>query len=156
MLTALVLIPLVGAILAASLKGASAKVVALFVGILSLGLSILVLAPMVGGTSFHFALRESYDWLPALGVKWSLGTDGLAAWLCVASAAMTLVALGMAWRIQERASTFFALVLALESFVFGAFLSLDLVLFFTFFELTLFPLFFLIAGWGGARRPSPR
>ncbi len=152
MLSLLVLIPLVGAILAACLKGPAAKVVALFVGVLALGLSILVLAPMVGGASYHFAQRESYAWLPSLGVRWSLGTDGLAAWLCVASSAMILVALGMAWRVQERASTFFALVLALESFVLGAFLSLDLVLFFTFFELTLFPIFFLIAGWGGPRR----
>ena len=152
MLTLLVLVPLLGAVAAAFAPDATAKIVALFAGVVSLGLSALILAPMLGGASYHFALRESANWLPALGVRWSLGVDGLAAWMLVAASAMTLVALGMAWRLTDRAKSFFALILALESFIFGAFLSLDLVLFFTFFELTLFPMFFLIAGWGGPNR----
>ena len=149
MLTLLVLLPLVGAILAALQPDRTAKLTAVAVGAVALALSFVVLG-QTGG--YRFALRESVDWLPSLGVKWSLGADGLAAWLLVATSAMTLVAMGMAWRLQDRAKSFFALILALEGFILGAFLSLDLVLFFTFFELTLFPMFFLIAGWGGERR----
>lgn len=152
MLTLLVLVPLIGAIVAASVPNAVAKTFSGFIGLIALGFSAVVLGQVSKGNDYHFALRESIDWLPSLGVRWSLGVDGLAAWLCVATAAMTLVAMGMAWRLGDRAKTFFALILALEGFIFGAFLSLDLVLFFTFFELTLFPVFFLIAGWGGARR----
>ncbi len=150
MLTFLVLLPLLGGILTAFQPDRGARLTGLVFGVVSLGFAFVVLSQSAGG--YHLALRESAAWLPALGVRWSLGVDGLSAWLLVATAAMTLVALGMAWRITDRAKTFFALILALESFIFGAFLSLDLVLFFTFFELTLFPMFFLIAGWGGARR----
>ena len=152
MLTALVLVPLLGALLTALVPNASAKLVAVVAGVVGLVLSGLVLAPMLAGSAYAFTLRESADWLPTLGVKWSLGVDGLAAWMLVATAAMTLAAMGMAWRMIDRAKPFFALILLLESFIFGAFLSLDLVLFFTFFELTLFPVFFLIAGWGGEKR----
>ena len=151
MLTLLVLIPLLGAIVTAFAPTGAAKPLAIAVGVVGLILSSIILAPTLGGAGYQFAMRESADWLPSLGVRWSLGVDGLAAWLLVATAAMTLAAMGMAWRMSDRAKPFFALILALESFVFGAFLSLDLVLFFTFFELTLFPVFFLIAGWGGER-----
>lgn len=152
MLTLLILVPLIAALVVAFLPDATAKPVALAGGFAALALSLVVLAPMMAGGGYHFSAVESANWLPSVGVRWSLGVDGLAAWLLVAAAAMTLVALGMAWRITDRTKTFFALILALESFIFGAFLSLDLVLFFTFFELTLFPVFFLIAGWGGANR----
>ena len=151
MLTLLVLIPLIGAIVTAFAPNATAKPLAIAVGFVGLILSGVLLAPVLGGTGYGFTMRESADWLPSLGVRWSLGVDGLAAWLLVATAAMTLVAMGMAWRMTDRIKPFFALILALESFIFGAFLSVDLVLFFTFFELTLFPVFFLIAGWGGER-----
>ena len=153
MLTALVLIPLVGAIVLSLIaQKEAARIGAVFFGGVSLLCSVLVLALFLGGHDYHFVLAESANWLPALGVRWSLGVDGLAAWLLVATAAMTLVAIGMAWRMTDRPKTFLALILALEGFIFGAFLSLDLVLFFTFFELTLFPVFFMIAGWGGEKR----
>lgn len=154
MLSLLILLPLLGAILVGLLPDAKmAKILGVAVGVGTLAFTkIALLLPILGGAGFHFAHQESVDILPAMGVKWSLGVDGLAAWLCVATALMTLVALGMAWRVTDRPNAFFALILALESFILGAFLSLDLVLFFTFFELTLFPIFFLIGGWGGARK----
>jgi NADH-quinone oxidoreductase subunit M len=153
MLTLLVLLPLIGALVAAFLPDKTAKLASLVFGVATLAFAaVTVLLPILNGTSYHFAHREAFDLIPSLGVKWSLGTDGIAAWLCVSTALMTLVALAMGQRVTSRASTFLALILALESFILGAFLSLDLVLFFTFFELTLFPIFFLIAGWGGERR----
>jgi len=154
LLSLLILLPLLGAILVALLPDAKmAKLLGVLVGVGTLVFAkVTLLLPILNGASYHFAHSESVDILPAMGVKWSLGVDGLAAWLCVATAIMTLVALGMAWRVTDRPKAFFALILALESFILGAFLSLDLVLFFTFFELTLFPMFFLIGGWGGARK----
>lgn len=153
MLTLLILLPLIGAAVTAFLPGKTAKLAALIFGVATLAYAAFtILLPILGGTGYHFAHRESFDLIPSLGVKWSLGSDGIAAWLCVTTALMTLVALAMAQRVTNRASTFVALILALESFILGSFLSLDLVLFFTFFELTLFPIFFLIAGWGGERR----
>lgn len=154
MLSLLILIPLIGAAIVALLPdGKTAKAAGLVVGLVALAFTKwALLLPALNGASFHFAHAERYEWLPSLGVSWSLGVDGLSAWLCVAASFMTVVALLMAWRLSDRPKSFFALILALESFILGAFLSLDLVLFFTFFELTLFPMFFLIAGWGGARR----
>ena len=152
MLTSLILIPLVGAIVLSVAQKEVARVGAAFFGVLSLAFSLVLLASFNANAGYHFHEVERAAWLPSLGVSWSLGVDGLAAWLLVTTAAMTLVAIGMAWRMTDRARAFFALILALEGFLFGAFLSLDLVLFFTFFELTLFPVFFMIAGWGGDKR----
>lgn len=154
MLGLFILIPLLGALLVNLIPDAkTAKIVGLLAGVATLAYAkVALLLPILGGADYHFTNRENVMLMPSLGIRWQLGADGLAIWLCVATAIMTLVALGMAWRVTDRPKAFFSLILVLETFILGAFLSLDLVLFFTFFELTLFPIFFLIAGWGGARR----
>jgi NADH-quinone oxidoreductase subunit M len=86
-----------------------------------------------------------------LGIHWSLGIDGISLFLVVMTALLfPLAVLGARARRDPR--SFVAWVLLLEAACLGSFVSLDLVLFFVFFELTLVPVYFLIGTWGYARR----
>jgi NADH-quinone oxidoreductase subunit M len=101
---------------------------------------------------FHFQFQERYPWIPSIGIHYQVGVDGIAVWLVALTSLMTVVALAMSRYVDKHVHSYMALILMLEAFLHGAFLSVDLILFFTFFELTLFPLYFLITVWGGENR----
>jgi NADH-quinone oxidoreductase subunit M len=99
--------------------------------------------------------RTTWDLLP-LGtgaVQFYVGVDGLNVWLVVLTAVLLLPSVLVSWtHITERVNEFFAWLLALQTALFGVFLSFDILLFYVFFELSLVPLFFLIGIWGGPQR----
>ncbi len=95
----------------------------------------------------------SFDrpWIHAYGVevRFSLALDGLSVWLFGLSALLVLTSVLVSWEaIDDRAPTFYALLLLLESGMLGVFAAHDVILFYVFFEFTLIPLFFLIGIWG--------
>jgi NADH-quinone oxidoreductase subunit M len=86
-------------------------------------------------------------------IQFYVGLDGLNIWLVVLTAVLFLPSVLVSWlSITERVNEFFAWLLALQTTLFGVFMSFDIVLFYVFFELTLVPLFFLIGIWGGPER----
>ncbi len=86
-------------------------------------------------------------------VQFYIGVDGLNIWLVVLTAVLFLPSVLISWtHIGERVNEFFGWLLALQTALFGVFLSFDIVLFYFFFELTLVPLLFLIGIWGGPER----
>ena len=86
-----------------------------------------------------------------MGIHWSLGVDGISLFLVLMTALLfPLAQLGARARRDPR--SFVAWLLLLEAACLGSFVSLDLVFFFLFFELTLVPAYFIIGGWGYARR----
>src|SRR5207248_10831526 len=87
-----------------------------------------------------------------LGVSYHIGIDGISLPLVVLNALLTFLAILVSWNLTVRPKEYFALVLILETAVAGVFSSLDLFLFFLFWELELAPMFLLIGIWGGARR----
>ena len=97
------------------------------------------------------------DWIPELGIHYSLGVDGLNLFLIVLTALLwvpcTLVA---AFSEIERPRLFFFHMALAETAVLGAFCAQDLALFVFFFDLMLVPFYFLIGGWGGATACRPR
>src|SRR5262249_43575211 len=96
--------------------------------------------------------RTTWDLLPfgATAIQFYVGVDGLNVWLVVLTAVLFLPSVLVSWtHITERVNEFFAWLLVLQTFVLGVFLAFDIVLFYTFFELSLVPLFFLIGIWGG-------
>jgi NADH-quinone oxidoreductase subunit M len=96
---------------------------------------------------------ERYAWMPALGISYAVGIDGISLLLVALTAVMFPVALVGAWgSIAERVKEFVASMLLLETAVLGTFLSLDLILFYVFWEAVLIPMAFLIGLWGGANR----
>ena len=100
----------------------------------------------------HFGVR----WLDlgnGPGIRFALGLDGISLWLFALTSLLMVTAVFSSWEsIKERAPAHYALLLALESGLLGLFASLDVVLFYVFFEFTLIPLFFLIGLYGGPEK----
>ena len=157
-----VLLPILGSVALLALPGLtvrSARMLALGVALVTLGLSLVLLSafrPEVVGFQFAFAGeggRLGLGWLPRYGIRFALGLDGISLWLFVLTSLLMITAIFSSWEsVQERAPTHYALLLALQTGLLGLFASLDVVLFYIFFEFTLIPLFFLIGLYGGPER----
>lgn len=103
------------------------------------------------GLEFQFV--EKVSWLPAWGVNYSLGLDGISLWLVILTTFLTpLIVLGSFTAVEERHKEFYFLMLALETGMLGAFLALDAFLFYVFWEVMLIPMYLLIGVWGGKNR----
>ena len=117
------------------------------------------LALMVWAFARHFdsqlgelQLVERVDWVPAMGLQWSLAADGISAPLVLLSGLVTLLTVAASWKIELKPRLYFALLLAQASAQGVVFLSQDFLLFFLAWELELVPVYLLIAIWGGQRR----
>jgi NADH-quinone oxidoreductase subunit M len=116
-----------------------------------LGLVVAVWAGYDAGAA-GYQFEERLTWYAAVGSDYHLGVDGLSIPLILLTALITLLALLAAADVPGNMRAFLALFLLLESGMLGVFLSLDLLLFFVFWEAGLVPMYFLIAQWGGERR----
>ena len=155
MLSALIWIPLVGAVLVALVPATWGVT---YPRVLSLGLvGITVMLSIWLGIQFDpsvssLQFTEQLPWIEPLGLNYQLGVDGLAFPLLVMNAVLTLVALWSSDRATVRPKLYYALMLLLNAAVSGAFLAQNALLFFLFYEIELIPLYLLIAIWGGPRR----
>jgi NADH-quinone oxidoreductase subunit M len=157
-----VFLPLAGAlvlVLAPRLDLERARRIALGVTLLTLAGSLILLAGFrseVAGPQFTVLSeqgRYGWVWFERPDIRFALGLDGLSLWLFVLTSLLMLTALAASWEsIRERVCAYYALLLALQTGLLGLFASLDVVLFYIFFEFTLIPLFFLIGLWGGPQR----
>ena len=160
-----VLLPLLGSIvlvLIPKLADQSAHLIALLFAVVTLAFTLILLLgfrPEVNGPQFAM-IRDGRYGLPWVGrpdIRFALGLDGLSLWLFVLTSLLMLTAFGASWRsINKKVAAHFALLLALETGLLGLFASLDVVLFYIFFEFTLIPLFFVIGLWGGPHAPARR
>jgi len=111
----------------------------------------LLLIQGAGGGAFRFT--ENYSWIAPLGARYHLGVDGISLWLILLTTLLMPIAVLSSWTaVTKRQLTYYVLMLLLESAMIGVFVSLDLLLFYLFFEASLVPMFFLIGVWGGERR----
>ncbi len=94
---------------------------------------------------------EQMNWLPALGISYHLGVDGLAVAMELMAGLVVFSGVMVSWKVEDRAREFFAFILFLAASVFGVFASLDLFLLFFFFELAVFPKYLMIVMWGSPR-----
>lgn len=101
-------------------------------------------------SSFDMFTRR--PWIGQFGINYALGVDGVSLALILLTCLVTVLALVASWKIEKQLRGYLALILLLESGVIGAFLAVDLFLFYVFYELMLFPMYFLIGIWGGGRR----
>lgn len=100
-----------------------------------------------------FFLLEDLPWIERFGIRYTLGLDGISLLMVLLTAFISLVAMVVSWRsIKERAALHYLLILVMETGIMGVFLSLDLFLFYLFWEVMLIPMFFLIGIWGHGRR----
>src|SRR5438067_7802263 len=100
-----------------------------------------------------FQLVERAPWIPSVGAEYFLGVDGLSTLLILLTTLMGFIAVLSSWTaITERLKEYYIFLLVLQTGMLGAFVALDFLLFFLFWEVMLVPMYFLIGIWGGGRR----
>lgn len=133
----------------------TARMVALVTSVVTLLASIVVVAQFDPTAGDQYAV--DWSWLAVgdhtLDVRFSLGLDGLSLWLYALSALLMITAVLVSWEaVDDRAPSFYILLMLLETGMLGVFAARDIMLFYVFFEFTLIPLFFLIGIWGHEER----
>ena len=154
LLTILTVVPLIGAfgmVCLGSQNKILARRIALAVGFIALALT-LILWHQFNVASRELQFVELHSWIPAIGVQYHLGIDGLGLLMLLLSAIVVLMSIAASSQIQENAPLYFSLVLFLEAGLFGTFSALNFFHWFIFWELSLIPAFFLIRLWGGPLR----
>ncbi|MBX3279363.1 MAG: NADH-quinone oxidoreductase subunit M [Acidobacteria bacterium] len=91
-------------------------------------------------------------WITTLGVNYFVGIDGISIWLVILTTFIMPISVLASWRVTKRVREYMIFMLVLETGMLGVFVSLDMFLFYLFFEITLIPMYFLIGVWGGERR----
>ncbi|MCU0259654.1 MAG: NADH-quinone oxidoreductase subunit M, partial [Ilumatobacteraceae bacterium] len=152
-LSTIVLLPVVGAFVVAILhrrQHALVRVVALATSVLTGALTVWLMASFeTGQEGFQFVSKHT--WIEPWGISWHLGVDGISLFLVVLTGVLFPIAIaGIDPHNDDpaRDKPYLAWLLLLEAGVLGSFLSLDLFVFFLFFEIVLVPMYFLIGGWG--------
>ena len=155
-LTALILIPICGALVAVGYsllpnsRESSYKWIALVSTLLTFVLSLFLIRGS-GVSDFRFV--EDAVWISSIGAHYHVGVDGISLWLVLLTTLLTPIAILSSWTaIQKRQLSYYVFLLILAGAMTGVFVSLDLLLFYLFFEASLVPMFFLIGIWGGDRR----
>ena len=157
-LTAVVFLPLVGALVIALLIRGDRNVrwFAGAVVLAELALAILVFTRYETGSDGGGVqlVDRVEDWIPveSFNVEYFLGIDGLSSPMILLTGLLGMVAVFASWSIQHRVREYFVWLLVLQTSVMGVFAALDFILFFVFWELELVPMFFLISIWGSGRR----
>jgi NADH-quinone oxidoreductase subunit M len=175
LLTISILVPLVGAVAVMLLpkrSGATAgtagtasslpQVVALGVSLVTLAIvGVITLGYDTGADGYQY--EEVHDWITGFGAHYAVGVDGIGLTLILLTAILAPVVIAASWRDGDpstgsgqaprwSSASFFAWMLALEGLAIGTFAAIDVFLFYVFFEATLIPIYFLIGGFGGAKR----
>jgi NADH-quinone oxidoreductase subunit M len=157
-LTLIVFLPLLGGFLAlaAGPRPRLCRWIALVTTVVELALVTALLClnlqPHTGPTG-TWLLTEDYPWITSLGVRYSLGLDGISLLLLLLTAFINVLCVLISWQaITTKVGSFHFFLLFLESSVMGLFVATDLLLFYLFWEVQLIPMFFLIGIWGHEKR----
>ncbi len=149
----MILLPLIGAAVIIPLRSSQAKWVALVTSMLIFALSAAFAITFGAWGTAGDGMESSISWLSGLGVNLALGSDAVAMLLVLLTTLLTpLCVLGSFSSITSRRREYYAWLLVLEAAMLGVFMAQDLILFYVSFELTLVPMFFLIAIYGGENR----
>ncbi len=158
LLTVLILLPVFGALAALGhamfwKQESGLKWVALGFTLLNFLLSLVLLFERGASSANGFFFEKNVSWIRAINTNYHVGVDGLSVWLVVLTTFIMPIAVVSTWHaVEKRATAFYIFLLLLESAMLGVFVSLDLLVFYLFFEASLVPMFFLIGIWGGQNR----
>src|SRR5947209_18577649 len=158
LLTILILLPTVGAIAAIGYNFTPYKRethyrwIALAFSVLTFALSLLLLGGG-GNTKDGFQFVQNDPWINAINARYHVGVDGISLWLVLLTTLLVPISILSSWTsITKSTLSYYVFLLILESAMIGVFVSLDLLIFYLFFEASLVPMFFLIGIWGGKER----
>jgi len=152
-LSIIVFLPVVGALFVAfcpNLSTKQIKLLSLFFSLVTFGFALAIFAMFDRNGGFQF--EQTVSWIPAIQAHYHLGVDGLSLPMVLLTAFLGLVAVLVSWKIDRRPREYFAWLLVLETGILGVFSSLDLILFFLFWEVELIPMYMLISIWGSGRK----
>lgn len=155
-LTLILLVPIAGAVLIALLpdRGKLPAWIALLTALLSFGLTLHLPAHFISGQQ-GFQFERNIPWIQSPAIAYHVGVDGLSLWLVVLTGLLAPVGVLASWSaIRERRKIFYSLFLIQQTAMFGVFVSLDLMVYYGFWELSLVPMAILIAMYG--RKNGPR
>jgi NADH-quinone oxidoreductase subunit M len=159
LLTILILVPVVGALLAVGhgfvsyRRETHYRWIALLFSLLTFALSLLLLSNAGSYDSAAFRFEQNVPWIGSIGTNYHLGVDGISLWLVLLTTLLVPISILSSWHaVEKRTLSYYAFLLVLEAAMIGVFVSLDLLVFYLFFEASLVPMFFLIGIWGGERR----
>ena len=154
-LTFVTFFPLAGILVVLLLPGKRGKAIKLAANIVT-GLELLAtlfLLTGFNGASGEMQFLERASWIPTFHVQYLLGIDGISLLLLLLTSLLTFLATLSSWSaIKDRLKEYYIFLLLLEVGMIGVFVSLDLVLFYVFWEVMLVPMYFLIGIWGGERK----
>jgi NADH-quinone oxidoreductase subunit M len=158
LLSLVTFLPLVGAALILVTRGSpeivarNARNVALWTSTITFLLSLLLWVDFDPDVS-DFQFVETRAWIPAFGITYHMGIDGISIFFVLLSTLLTPICVLASWTaIEHRVKEYMIAFLVLETFMVGTFAALDFVLFYVFFEAVLIPMFLIIGVWGGKRR----
>jgi NADH-quinone oxidoreductase subunit M len=157
-LSLLIFLPMVGALFILAIRGEAdvvarnARNVALWTSVINFLLSLFIWINFDPNTS-AFQFVEESQWMPAFGIDYKLGVDGISMLFVLLTTLLTPICVLSSWEcIQVRIKEYMISFLIMETFMIGMFCALDLVVFYVFFEAVLIPMFVIIGVWGGPRR----
>ncbi len=153
-LTWLLAIPALGSVAVLAIPSAREGIIKRFsIGVMLVEFVLSLRLVFADYSTAGYRLVEQVTWVESMGISYKLGVDGLSLWLVLLTTALTPIALYASWggvttKIKEYAFSF----LLLELGMLGAFIALDLFLFYVFWELMLVPMYLIIGVWGGKDR----
>ncbi len=154
MLTLLAFLPLLGAIIVLLMKKESVGLIRGFT-LAVVSLNFLASLPLLFGfdsaqTGMQFV--EKMAWIPSIGVDYHVGVDGISLWLVMLTTFLSVICILSSLTVEKKVKEYMFFFLILETGMIGALVSLDLFLFYIFWEAMLIPMYFLIGVWGGKER----
>lgn len=158
LLTILILLPLIGAVLTLAhqmfwKQEGQLKWLTLGFTLLNFVVSLALFSKSAVAGPSGFFFEKNVPWIKAINTNFHVGVDGLSFWLVILTTFIMPIAVISTWHaVEKKATAFYVFLLLLESAMIGVFVSLDLLVFYLFFEASLIPMFFLIGVWGGENR----
>jgi len=158
LLTTLILLPVLGAVAAVVYHAVTKdegqlKWVTFGVTLVNFAVSLLLFSTSAASGPNGYLFEQNVTWIKAINTNYHVGIDGLSFWLVILTTFIMPIAVLSTWRaVEQKAAAFYVFLLLLESAMIGVFVSLDLLVFYLFFEASLIPMFFLIGIWGGSNR----
>jgi NADH-quinone oxidoreductase subunit M len=151
-LDAIMIIPLVGALIVMAGPSGLAKKIALWAALVEFVVSLGLWWSFDPGTPL-MQFEVYHQWIPAWGIAYHLGIDGISLFMVLLTTfTMPLAVLGSWNYIKDRQAPFYALLLVLTTGMLGVFVALDMFVFYVFWEIMLIPMYFIIGVWGGTKR----
>lgn len=157
MLSLITFLPLIGGLVILALPKERKELIrgtAVLTALASLVVSVVAWLKFDGATGGWDSMQlvERASWIPTFGIQYVLGVDGLSMPLVLLTTVLSLISIIASFGIRNRLKEYFFWFLLLETGMLGVFVSLDMFLFYVFWEITLVPMYFLIGIWGGPKR----